>query len=679
LKLLDKVFGKVQEGAESQTEDKKKLVTYVRDRVEEVRGSASRIAQEATWLTNTAYLLGFDQVYYDSQTKQFRSINNQKNPLALNRIHVNMILPTVQNRLAKLCKNPPKYDVLPESTSSEDKDSARLALQVLNMLWERLHMNKKRINLLMLAMQAGHAYLKVHWDPTKGRLIKNPLTGELMFEGDVDALVRSAFSIFSDPLATTDDESKWKVEANVRRLSYFKETYENGHMVKEEDVWLLSLQFESQLNNMSSSGSGGNTQTVKGSAIELIYYEKPSVKHPRGRMIVTANGVLLENKELPVGKIPLVKFDDITIGGKFYPEAIITHLRPVQDSYNELLRKREQWVRRLLSGKIIAPRDAGLTEESLRSDQGEVVSYDHKPGAPEPKAMDMPNIPAYAYEEEDRKKQQFDEISGINAPSKGQMPSAGTPAIGMQMLVEADDTRIGIETEGHEIGYAQAGQLLLEYVQAGYKTSRLLKSAGTNLEYAVEEFKGEDLRNNTDVICTRGSTLPGSKTLKRQELLNAYSQGLLGDPADPVVRQKVFAQLEFAFLGELWQDQALSEAQIKRHIEKIEAGEEPEVHELDNHDMAIVRFNRIRISDKFQTYEPKVQKILEDQIEMHIQAAMRLTSPTLAAEEKITEEMKTVEQEIAQNPELQAQLDQMSPEDEPNMADEIPGQEAVMQ
>lgn len=578
-----------------------------------------------------------------------------------------MVLPTVQNRLAKLCKNPPRYDVLPENASGEAKDSARLSLQVLNMMWERLETNRKRIELLMWVMQAGHAFFKVYWDPMKGRLITNPLTGEQMFEGDVGLDVKSPFNIFSDPLATSDDQATWKAEANIRRLSYFKDNYEKGDQVKEEDSWLLSLQYELQLNNMNGTpAAASTTQTLKNSAIEVIYYEKPSRKHPKGRQIVTANGILLENKQLPVGIIPLVKFDDVTIAGKYYPEAIVTHLRPIQDQYNELLRKRQEWVKRLLSGKIIAPRGSGLAEEALRNDQGEVVYFDSKPGAPAPQPMQVPMIPNYAYEEEEKLKAQFGEISGISQPSKGQMPSSSIPAIGMQMLVEADDTRIGIETEGHEIGFAKTGKLILELVKDGYKTERMLKVAGESFEYAIKEFKGEDIKS-TDVMVIRGSTLPGSKTLRRQELMNAFTQGLLGDPADPKVRQKVFSQMEFAFLGELWEDSALAEGQVRRHIEMIEQGQLPEVHELDDHALALIMTNRVRISDKFQAYPPETQQLFNQYMELHIQSSMRLANPDMAAEEKVDEQMKSVKAEIAQNPEMQQQLGQI--DQPPNLHD----------
>lgn len=657
MSILDKVLGKsVKE--EIQTDDEKALVNYVRSRVDEVRSTASRVAQEATWLTNTAYLLGFDSVYWDSVQKQFKPINNMKRPLNRDRIHVNKILPTVQNRLAKLCKNPPKYDVFPENASSEAKDSARLSLQVLNMQWERLEVNRKRIELMMWMMQAGHSYLKCYWDPLKGRFISNPMTGEGMFEGDVAIDVKSPFNVFSDPLASNEDQARWKVEANVRRLSYFKDNFDHGSLVKEESAWLLSTQYEMQLNNMNGAPMGsasGTNQMMKNSAIELILYEKSSKKHPKGRQIITANGILLENKELPVGLIPLVRFDDIMVGGKFYPEAIVTHLRPLQDQLNDLLRRRQEWVKKLLNGKILAKRGSGLMEEALRNDQAEVVYFDWKPGDPEPKPMQMPMIPSYAYEEERALNEQFDEISGISQPSKGQLPAAGVPAIGMQMLVEADDTRVGIEIEGHECSYAKIGKLVLEHIKVGYKNERLLKSAGKPFEYAIKSFVGSDI-TSTDVMVIRGSTLPGSKTLRRQELMNAFTQGLLGDPSDPKVRSKVFDQLEFAFLGELWEDDALSEAQCKREIETIESGQPFPIHELDQHDRAIVSLNRIRISDKFPLYPPDIQQLFQDQIEQHIQALMRRANPQMAAQEKVDQEMKAVQGEIAQDPHLQSKI-----------------------
>ena len=95
---------------------------------------------------------------------------------------------------------------------------------------------------------------------------------------------------------------------------------------------------------------------MKNSAIELAKYEARSDKYPNGRLIITANGILLEDKELPVGEIPYRQFCDIIIGGKLNSESIITHMRPVQDNYNEGKRNISAWMKKFLHGKYSASR-----------------------------------------------------------------------------------------------------------------------------------------------------------------------------------------------------------------------------------------------------------------------------------------------------------------------------------
>ena len=156
------------ENADEQMPEEKALVTFVRNKLEDARQSGARIAQEGINLTNIAYICGFDSVYFDSTARQFKPIASPNYLMRKNRVHVNRILPTVQNRLARLVKSPPRWDVKPKSPDEDDKDSARLAIQVLEQLWDQLQINRKRISLTMWLQQCGSAYFKVSWDPTLG-------------------------------------------------------------------------------------------------------------------------------------------------------------------------------------------------------------------------------------------------------------------------------------------------------------------------------------------------------------------------------------------------------------------------------------------------------------------------------------------------------------------------------
>jgi len=618
-----------------QTVEEKELANKVRSEIEEIRGAPGRIAQEGIWMTNIAYVKGLDGIYFNSQTRSFQNIDRAGVGLKRNRMHVNKILPTVQNRLARLCKNAPKYDVKPETSGTDDKEAARLALQILQSLWDKLTLNEKRLALYMWVQQAGHCYMKVNWDPTEGECVADPdMPGQMVYAGEVRAEIVTPFEVFPHRAARNFNDvlRTGLIQAKVRTLDYFRMEYEKGHLVKEEDAWLLSASYESRINNMNSRGPSGGMEMQKNSAIELIKYEARCPKYPNGRMVVSANGILLENKELPLGEIPFAKFDDI-ITGSYYPESVVTHLRPIQDQYNELVRRRAAWVRKFVAGKYKCPKGIGLSEEALDNSESEVAFYEPSPtGAHHgPEALTVPTLPQWAFMEEDRYTAQFNDISGISEVSRGTLPSASIPAIGMELLVEQDDSRIGVMTEQHEHAWARVGKLILKTVEANYKMPRKLKIAGPNLEYAVKDVTGDMLKGNTDVTVVRGSTQPGSTTVKKNNVMNLYTAGLLGDQADPKVREKVLALMEFGDVQDVWQDYGLDMAQIKKGIEKIQAGQIIEVNEFDNHALWLQELNRFRKGDKFSELPMEMQGLVIELMEQHIAEVMKLKgAPTPA-------------------------------------------------
>lgn len=586
-------------------------------------------------MTNIAYILGYDGIAWNSMIRQFQPINKSASYLKKNRIHVNKILPSVQNRLARLCKNPPAYDVMPESNATEDKEAARLSLQILEGMWRKLMLDKKRIQLYMWLQQCGHSWMKVSWDPTLGSMMPDMDGSGCAYEGDVRCDVISPFEVFPDPMAKTDDDilESWLIMAKVRKLDYFKAHYpEKGHLVKEEGAWLLSAQYEQRINSLNSRGpsSSGLQESMKNSAIEMIKYEARSDAYPMGRMIACANGILLDDKELPVGEIPFRKFDDTIIAGKFYSETPVTHARPIQDQYNETVRRRAEWVRKLLAGKYKAARGSGLAAEAMNDESGEIAYFDPVPGSPNgPEAIQVPMMPEWAYTEENNLNLMLNEIFGLSDVSKGILPSASIPAIGMQLLTEQDDTRIGVITEQHEHAWAGVGSLILKYIEKCYVMPRKLKLAGPEMSYTVKEVIGTQIKGNTDVRVIRGSTVPGSKTLARQDIVNTYSLGLLGDQKDPAVIMKVLDMLEFGDSTGIWEDVSLDNAQIQRGIEKIEAGQIVIVEEFDNHTAWLLKLNRIRKSDKWDSYTPQIQALFMATMEQSIGTLVDKSMPPM--------------------------------------------------
>lgn len=658
--------------AVEQSPEEIKLAAFVRRKIDMIRQSNSRIAQEGTTFTNMAYLLGFDGVYYDTTYRQFRNVD-PKRRISRNRFKINKILPTIQNRLARLCQSPPKYDVRPKSNSSEDKDCARLGLEIINDIFDRQNFKEKQQDVLMCAMQGGVGYVQVTWDPMLGEPMIDPETNELSYTGDIRLEVLNFLEVFPDPLAKSLDDAQFIVKAKVRKLDYFKDRYpERGGAVREEDVWLLSSIYDLKGNAMTSVGIAGaqTNEQMKNSAIELVYYEKRSREYPNGRMIAVGNGILLEDKELPIGEFDFIKFDDILIGGRFNSEAIITHLRPVQDQYNINRTKCADWIRKTLGGKFIAAKGAGLSQEAINNDSGEVVEYNPVPGAAPPSAMSIPAIPSYVYEDIKTLSQEFDFVSGINEASRGVAPGAQMPFRGMALLVEQDQTRISVQTNRNETSYARIGCCILKYAGKNYEMPRMLKVAGDGLEYAVKEFKGADLNENYDVIVIAGSTVPSSKVLKRQDIINAFQMGLLGDPADPKLRAKVLKMMEFGDVAEMWKDQALDEQCVKKMIAVIEEGEMPNPpgHEWDNHEMFIKQMNDYRKTDKFEKMSDEQKGIFNYVAEWHLNALTSLMNPGIPQQQQMAQQMVNSMHDMKAT----GQLNQLNPQI-PQQPQGIPG------
>lgn len=626
---------KMDQAADQPREDIE-LAAYVKKQIEESRNQSTRIAHEGIWMTNIAYLLGFDSCYYDPNTRQFRpnGAAGAGQYMRRNRVHSNIILPGAQNRLARMLKVPPRYEVRPNSMSEEDKEAAKLGEEVVGDVWDRQKVNRKRIDLGMWTQQCGHAYVGVCHDDQLGEPLVDPTTGEMMgYQGEVRVDVASAFECFADPLAKTLEEAGWFARAKVRKLDYFRSHYpERGHLVKEEGAWLLSTQYEQRiatLNTTGGSSAPAASEQMKGAAIEISYYEKRSQKHPKGRHVIVANGVMLKNKKLPVGEIPYAKFDDVIVAGKYFSESTITHVRPLQDLYNRNLQKCAQWVDMTLAGKYIAARGHGLAQEAMNNQSGEVVEYDPVPGAKEPHPMQVPTIPEFVYKERSDYKNNAYEIMGLSEVSRGNLPSASIPAQGIQLLLEQDETRMGIETEQHEHSWARIGMLILKYVAEYYTDERTLKLKGES-GLNIKKYTGDSLRRNFDVNVVRGSTVPNSKVLHRQEIMNLYTGGLLGNPQDPAVRDKVLGMLQYGDVGEAWEDQRLDKMQIQRDLEMIESDVAPTVDPKDNHVLHMVEKNRYRKSEKFFRLSPVGQQLLQQNIDAHTNILLTQAHPQFA-------------------------------------------------
>jgi hypothetical protein len=105
-----------------------------------------------------------------------------------------------------------------------------------------------------------------------------------------------------------------------------------------------------------------------------------------------------------------------------------------------------------------------------------------------------------------------------------------TAAAAINLLQEADDTRLGPDIEDMEKTLEDAGRRLLQLMARYYSDERTMALGGEDGSWDVRRWKGQMLNGNDDVSVQAGSGMPRSKAAKQaamSDVLNlAIQNGL---------------------------------------------------------------------------------------------------------------------------------------------------------
>jgi hypothetical protein len=150
----------------------------------------------------------------------------------------------------------------------------------------------------------------------------------------------------------------------------------------------------------------------------------------------------------------------------------------------------------------------------------------------------------------------LNELFAFHEPSKGQMPEGGPKsAIGLQVLKEGDDTQlspiiIGMDKADERVVYQMLTLAIANYGE------RLIQIVGKDNQWCLEKVKPDELNGKINVIVRTGSSLPMNKAIEMEKTVFAWQSGLLGQPQDPNIRQKVLKALDLGGFEQVLQDNA---------------------------------------------------------------------------------------------------------------------------
>lgn len=580
---------------------------------------ASRSRLEADWYLNLAYYMGDQWVFWNRGRIDRPKLEGWRVQFVDNRI-----LPTVVARVAKATKNRPSFICTPRTGEDDDMSSAELGERILSYDWKELNLDQKHLLAEFWKEICGAGFWKVYWDKSKGNSAEflfvngHPLNAEgkpmegkqaplrsdaphaetvsgiyaaqgmsieakPLATGDVCVEVISPFELYPDPLASSIEECEWVIEEKIRSKEYIQKAYGISEVTEDAEVPVGIVESRT----VSSTTPINSKEQAKGVKV-YEYFCRPNSQDPEGKWVVWFNDKIQYEcgcNQSPFADFPYVMFSSNLVPGRFWPTSITSQLRGPQTDLNKLQSQIRENAIRIGNPAVALAREANV---EWTGKPGEAVMFSDTAQNALPSFITPPEVPSYVRQEVDRIETSITEISGLHEISNAQVPSGITAASAINLLQEADDTRLGPEIQMMERTIAQAGDKLLKLHARFTSDTRTLRLAGEDGGWDIEEFKGEMLESVMDVDVQAGSGMPQSKAARQaamQELLALALQ--YGVPLNQRSMRRFFQDYEMGGLDRLFQDLEKDESQITRENRRLYEGETFGINDFDDDDLHI--------------------------------------------------------------------------------------------
>lgn len=496
----------------------------------------------------------------------------------------NYMFDIYQTLKSYLTKTKPSSKVIPNNPYSfRDKSAAKIAELCIDANYERLKDWENYEYAAACMLTYGTVFKKTYWDATAGNVVKlprmveqpriDPMTGQPMgmtqvneldeygqpiFDtmpiGDINTAVIEPFRIALDPLANDLHTARWVMEYSIQPLSWIQETYGkegDGYTgrvddVKEETQLSGSMRRFAQLKNSSGvkssailEGANANTGTAElsNSAVVKELYCKPSAMHPKGRLVVVANGVCLYAGDSPCEGIdqgdwhPYSECRWEIVPGRFWGKSPLDNVCELQKRANSIMATIILTRKTMAIPQKLVPAGSGIEPGQWTGRPGQVLTYRTEAGIPQ--TIPATGVDVTVFKELEMLQSDMKSISGAIDILKGDRPPGVNAASALSLLYEVGTGKLFPVLDRWKRFIENDQKKELRLIASKYKEPRedyiaLIKSRNKELpEEAINKFIGTDLWDNCNVTVESGSNVPKLEAMRQMRLQEAAQVGSL--------------------------------------------------------------------------------------------------------------------------------------------------------
>lgn len=422
-----------------------------------------------------------------------------------------LIGPMVQAKVSAATQRIPGYEVNPSTSDPEDYTAAQIAKKIVGAGYELWRVKRAFQKLVWNALVTEEGFIMAYWDSSIGPYVDVQEDPEGKAEhvglGDVRISVWNGLEVMWEPGVNFEESRWWAIEhARPRDAVEAEPGFMGGKLPADAQMAVRE---------------GANAEQ---SNLCLIteYLERPCPQWPQGRRIFLAAGEQIfpeEGYPLTDSKGEVVDEPCIhRLGYTVNPasdrdKGLVKSLIESQRLYDFALNKISEFAQIGLVPQKTAP--IGAIKTPATDEPGAINEFD--PTAMmgyEVKFGETMGIPS--------------ELFKLREEAQGEMGyiahDSEIPAAAPQQVVSSILQRDEISWEDMVANmaevYARVARDCLTLVQRHYTEERMLKFRGRAGYMPIEDFKGADLRDQTDVRVQPGSLTPQTRSAIEQRIQN---------------------------------------------------------------------------------------------------------------------------------------------------------------
>lgn len=606
---------------------------------------------EGEWQVNLAFLKGQQ---YTQWSKTRQTLWVPPAPPWRIRVTTNLIAPVVRTLLGKVLATDTQTKVLAANNTPEAAQDARAQDELLDHLKTVTRAEDANAESARWMIATGTSIHHPCWDkslgdevmypdtqmvdsvdefgmptrieqphPMAGQAVREPNpdtgeddgTGNVVHMGDIDHIVVSPFQFFPPPMAKRVEDMEWAFYVSVRSADYVQRKY--GVKVEEDTIAADDfLTF--------NTGDDGQLGSQTKGVVVKEFWRRPCSEYPEGQYVVYTDNKVFVNSRNPYMKLPIpfiVVADRATVlGDRLWGRGILSDLVPLQRHYNKLKSQGAEIREYSARPKWHVFDTALIPGKPITTAPAEVLITKFVAGAPDggkPSKIEGGDVPASFATEAASIERQFFEVAGLHDFRQGTQGLAGGKTFGgLRLLIEQDDTRVGLLKKEHDKGIVAVQSAELKLAKQYYIEPRAIQVVGPDNAVEVHQFYSEKIGDDPQVRLMASGALPMTYAARQDAVYQMRREGIITDP------RSVRKLLGVANIPGVNDDLELDTRQAERENEQLKNGDVPAAHDYDNHLIHGHEHDNYRKGEEFEQVaanDPSIVQRFQQHVEMHKQ------------------------------------------------------------